>query len=129
MKDHILVILSHIVKETNIRRNYKLLSLLDCICALMSWQPDAAGYVQQELLHRENDSLTQIHQLLHPTWNSNFFSQFASLIRGSLEATQLFSPNPLSSLRIVRVEMLLLSLSNMSVSSIVVFYDLIPPNV
>ncbi len=40
-------------------------------------------------------------------------------------ATQLFSPNPLSSLRIVRVEMLLLSLLNIAVSSAVDFlrYD------
>ena len=44
--------------------------------------------------------------------NWSLFSRLASLISGFLKATQLFRPNPLSSLHIVRVEMLLLSLSS-----------------
>ena len=50
--------------------------------------------------------------------------QLVSLLSGFLKVTQLFSPNPLSSLCIVRVEMLLLSLLNKAVSSTVVFFTI-----
>ena len=59
-----------------------------------------------------------------------FFSWLASLIHGYLKATQLFSPIHLSSLHTVCVEMLLLSLLNITLSSTVVFlpFDFtIPP--
>ena len=49
------------------------------------------------------------------------FSLFVSLISGFVKATQLLSPNPLSSLYIVHVEMLLLLLLNIALSPTVVF--------
>ena len=55
----------------------------------------------------------------------SLFIQLASLISGFLKATQEFSPNPLSSVNSLHVEMLLLSLLNIAMSSTVFFfYDL-----
>ena len=48
-----------------------------------------------------------------------FFFRLASPLSGFLRATQMFSPNPLSSLRFVWEEMLFLSLLNKDVSSTV----------
>ena len=53
--------------------------------------------------------------------NRSLFVRLASLVSGFLKATQLFSPSPLSSLHIVRVEMLLLSLLNIALHSTVTF--------
>ena len=50
------------------------------------------------------------------------FIQVSSLIIGFLKTTQLFSPNPLGSLHIVRVEMLLFSPLNIAVSSTFFFF-------
>ena len=59
-----------------------------------------------------------------------FFPQLASLISGFLKATQLFSPNPLSSPHTAHVEMLSLSLSNIAVSPTIDFFsDLLSPKV
>jgi len=73
-----------------------------------------------------SDHMTFFHcsrvQFLCSLANWSLFFQLASLISGFLKATQLFSPNPLSSLRIVRVKMLLLSLLNIPVSSTVVVF-------
>ena len=55
---------------------------------------------------------------------SFFFPRLASLISGFLKAPQLFGSNPLSSLHIVRVEMLLPSLLNTDVTSTVDFLRL-----
>jgi len=84
------------------------------------------------LWNRENldssDHMTVFHrsrvQSLCSLANWSLFSWLASLISGLLRATKLFSPNPLSSLRIVRVEMLLLSLLNIALSYTVVFLRL-----
>ena len=50
------------------------------------------------------------------------FFQVASVISGFLKASELFSPNPLSSLHIVHVEMLLLSILTIALSSTVVVF-------
>jgi len=72
--------------------------------------------------------LIRPHDLLSLLQSSIFMlpSKLKPLICGFLKGPQLFSPNPLSSLHIVRVEMLLLSLLNTPVSSTVAFlrYDL-----
>lgn len=56
--------------------------------------------------------------------NWSLCPQLASLISGFLKTTQLFSPRPLTSLHFVHVEMLLLSLINITLSSTVVFFYL-----
>ena len=60
--------------------------------------------------------------------NWSLFFRLASLISGFLQAPQISSPNPLSSLSIVCGNALTFTI-NYSCSTVVFFYDLISPNV
>lgn len=80
--------------------------------------------MRPSLWNRENlDSSDHMvfFQSLCSLANSSIFSRLASLISGFLQATQLFSPNLLTSLCIVHVEMLLLSLLYTALRSTGVF--------
>ncbi len=68
-------------------------------------------------------TLFQCSKVQYLCSHANFF-RLASLISYFLKATRLFSPNPLSFLRIVRVEMILLSLLNIAVRSTVVVFTI-----